>query len=86
MTTVLACVSAAGDVLPTMILHKGKKMWDHFFGDRAYPNTSYNVSEKGWMTEEVFYKWFEQVFVVNGTTRPAIFIYGGHLSHVSSSF
>ncbi|KAJ8874673.1 hypothetical protein PR048_025539, partial [Dryococelus australis] len=54
-----------------MILHKGKRLWDSMFGsEKSYPVTSYFEPEKGWMTEEVFYKF------------PALLKRDGHLSHV----
>lgn len=82
-TTVLACIRADGSKLPPMILHKGKRLWDSMFGgDKSYPDTSYFVSEKGWMTEEVFYSWFTNCFIPNVTEFPALLIYDGHLSHI----
>ncbi|KAG5861882.1 hypothetical protein JTB14_036753 [Gonioctena quinquepunctata] len=85
MTTVLACVNAAGAKMPPLVLHKGKRLWDNMLGDQAYPGTLYYVSDNGWMTEQVFFKWFEQVFLVHCKDRPAILIYDGHLSHVSQA-
>ncbi|KAG5897656.1 hypothetical protein JTB14_024485 [Gonioctena quinquepunctata] len=41
--------------------------------------------DNGWMTEQVFFKWFEQVFLAHCKDRPAILIYDGHLSHVSQA-
>lgn len=81
-TTVLACVSADGGKMPPMILHKGKRMWDTMIGNNAYPDTSYFISESGWMTEEVFTSWFKKVFLKNVKMFPCVLIYDGHLSHI----
>lgn len=82
-TTVLACVNASGFIMPPMILHKGKRLWENMFGTDEYPETSYYVSENGWMTEQVFFLWFKNIFLKNCVERPALLIYDGHLSHIS---
>lgn len=86
-TTVLGCVSADGSKLPPLILHKGKRLWTSSFGDKAkeYPGTSYFISDKGWMTEEVFTSWFKKTFVPNVKEFPCLLIYDGHLSHIGIS-
>lgn len=81
-TTVLFCVAASGRKLPPLIVHKGKKKWDSMIGDKAYPGTSYQVSDNGWMTEAVFQSWFRKIFVPN-VEKPCLLIYDGHLSHIS---
>lgn len=82
-TTVLACVNANGSKMPPMILHKGKRLWDNMFGSDEYPDTSYYVSENGWMTEQVFFLWFKNIFLKFSSDRPLLLIYDGHLSHIS---
>ncbi len=76
-------MSAAGEKMPPLILHKGKKKWTSMFGSKAFPNTSYAVSDNGWMTEEVFTNWFKTHFLPNLKSKPALLIYDGHLSHLS---
>ncbi|KAB0800134.1 hypothetical protein PPYR_08014 [Photinus pyralis] len=82
-TTVLACISASGEKMGPMILHKGKRLWTSMFCEDAFPGTSYFVSENGWMTELVFTSWFRKIFVPNVKEFPALLIYDGHLSHIS---
>jgi len=82
-TTVLVCVNASGQKMPPLILHKGKKLWDNMMGQNAFPNTSYAVSDNGWMTENVFANWFKNHFLQNLSSKPALLIYDGHLSHIS---
>jgi hypothetical protein len=84
-TTVLACVSADGNKLPPLILHKGKRLWNNMFGDAGYTGTSYAVSDNGWMTEDVFLNWFKNQFIIQVTERPVLLLYDGHLSHVGVS-
>ena len=58
-TTVLACVNAAGEKLPPLIIFRGKNIWDSCIphaGD--FPNTAYTAAPNGWMTSEIFEKWF----------------------------
>ena len=62
-TTVLAACSAAGKAFPPMIVHSGKQVqstWkpDLPEGYEFYPWMYANDS--GWMTSELFYKWFEK--------------------------
>lgn len=80
--TVLACVNADGDKLPPLILHQGKRLWDNMLGAAAYPGTSYYVTENGWMTQEVFSKWFKTQFLPQIKSSPTLLIYDGHLSHI----
>ncbi|KAJ8886206.1 hypothetical protein PR048_012415 [Dryococelus australis] len=62
--TVLACVQADGSKLPQLVLHKGKRLSDSMFGnEKEYPGTSYFVSDKRRMTEDVFYSWFTNFFI-----------------------
>lgn len=81
-TTVLACVNAAGQKLPPLILHKGKRLWNNMIGENAFYGTSYSVTENGWMTEIASYNWFKNKFITEVVERPILLIYDGHLSHV----
>lgn len=83
MTTVLACVNAAGQYLPPTIIHQGKRMWDSMIGgDETYPNTAYYTTDNGWMTEVAFFSWFQNCFLKNVTEYPCLLIYDGHASHI----
>ncbi|XP_072397912.1 uncharacterized protein [Diabrotica undecimpunctata] len=82
-TTIFACANVSGSILLPMILHKVKRLWDNMFGTDDYPETSYYVSENGWMTEQVFFLWLKNVFLKNCVERHALLIYDGHLSHIS---
>lgn len=84
MTTVLACVNAAGQCLPPAIIHQGKRMWDSMIGgEEAYPNTAYFTTDNGWMTGVAFLSWFQKCFLKNVSEYPCLLIYDGHVSHIS---
>ena len=62
MTTILACISAAGNHMPPHILYKGKRrQYNWMVGGPK--GTTYDCSESGWMEGPNFYKWFSEVFV-----------------------
>lgn len=85
-TSVLACVNAAGEKLPPLIIFKSKNLWDQWFPRKEdeYPNTSYVAAPKGWMNAEIFENWFRGTFIQSiSEERPVLLIFDGHTSHVS---
>ena len=84
-TSVLACVNAAGEKLPPFVIFKGKNLWDSWISKEGnWPNTVYSAQKNGWMTAELFERWFTKSFVPNvGSERPALLIFDGHNSHVT---
>lgn len=84
-TTVLACVNAAGDKLPPLVIFKAKNMWNSWIPEHGdFPGTSYVAANKGWMTGEIFLNWFKRSFVPGiGQERPVLLIYDGHCSHIT---
>ena len=60
--------------------------------EKAYPGTTYSMSQQGWMEEAVFTNWFSDVFIpyvdevrarLNDPLLKVILIFDGHKSHVS---
>lgn len=50
-TSVLACVSAAGEKLAPLVIFKGKNLWESWIPNKEdFPNTSYAATPRGWMT------------------------------------
>ena len=84
-TTVLACVNAAEEILPPLIVHSGKHIWSSWISDKAFPGTSYKATKNGWMDTNTFYSWFTSQFLqqVPKECRPILLLYDGHLSHIS---
>ncbi|BES92409.1 Hypothetical protein NTJ_05218 [Nesidiocoris tenuis] len=60
-TTVLACISAGGHVLPPLIVHKGKAVQERWVSAEAYQGTMYAATSNGWMEEPTFFFWFTEI-------------------------
>lgn len=91
-TTVLACVSADGQVLPPLIVFKGAAVQARWTSENSYPGTLYAATKNGWMEEPVFYNWLAKSFIPhvnklredrNEMNQKALLIYDGHASHIS---
>lgn len=80
-TTVMACISAAGVLLPPLIIFQGAHLWTSWKGTKDLPNTFYACSEKGWMTTNIFQEWFQK-FCTLIKERPQIVIMDGHVTHL----
>ena len=79
--TVVACVSAAGQCLPPMVIWDRKTLSpDLAVGE--VPGTIYGLSNKGWMDSELFHLWFERHFLrFAPAIRPLLLLMDGHSSH-----
>ncbi|KAJ8867212.1 hypothetical protein PR048_031007 [Dryococelus australis] len=91
-TTVLACVSVDGYVLPPMVVFKGAAVQARWTSENAYPGTLYSMSTNGWMEEPQFYNWLCACFFLyvtklrqlrNFPGQAAILTFDGHASHIS---
>ena len=78
----LAACNAAGRALDPLIIFTGKNFQSTWRGKKTLPNTTYGVSQNGWMDTEIFYQWFVE-FTKQVEERPLLLIYDGHLSHIS---
>lgn len=83
-TTVVLCGSAAGVVLPPMTIYAAKSvnpLWRERGPDRAH----YQCSGKGWINEELFTYWFDNVFLVETAfvPRPLLLIMDNLSAHIS---
>ncbi|CAF3851980.1 unnamed protein product, partial [Rotaria sp. Silwood1] len=83
-TTVLFCGSATGALLPPFIIYKGQRLYEEWCIGGPQ-NAAYGNSENGWMNQNLFYQWFQQVFVeqTKNKPRPLLLIVDGHGSHFS---
>ncbi|SJX61013.1 related to transposase [Sporisorium reilianum f. sp. reilianum] len=90
--TVIECIGSGGQVLPPLIITKGKR---HTIGEHrqmeGVPATwRFSKSPNGWTTNELAIEWLETVFDPN--TKPSapsawrLLILDGHGSHVSTDF
>ena len=84
-TTVLACTCAAGYALPPFVIFNRKTL-NAKATEGEVPGTFYGLSSSGWMTQDLFYHWFEQQFLQYAPQiRPLILFMDGHSSHYNPS-
>ena len=57
--TVLVCVSASGFFIPPLIIYPQKQRIPDHMKKGAIPNTMFEVSESGWINQDIGLKWFE---------------------------
>ena len=79
--TVVACVSAAGQTIPPLIIWKRRTMSpDMAVGE--LPGTQYGFSDSGWMKAKLFDSWFRKQFMRYApASRPLLLLLDGHSSH-----
>ena len=75
-----AAISAAGDVLEPLVVFKGAYVMSGWHNEDYHGMV--DVTPNGWMTADVFFKWFKH-FAEVVTARPLILICDGHSSHLS---
>ena len=81
--TILACVSASGQVIPPFMVHPRKQPVPKNLRVGAYPNTVFNLSENGRITKELFFEWFKMFTVMIPPSRPEVLVLDGHGSHIT---
>ena len=80
--TVLACLNAAGDDVPPMIIY-GKGYPGGNYPRGAPDNTLFARSESGYIDTILFRKWFETHFLRFAVKeRPLLLVFDGHSSHI----
>ena len=82
--TITACVSAAGQIMPPMIIVKGKtyKSLLSFSTDEGPVGAVWTWQQKAWTDDSLGIQWFKEVFLKNcGKTRPQLLIMDQHRSH-----
>jgi hypothetical protein len=77
--TVLSCVSAAGFIVPPMIIYPRKTCVPDKLKDGAFPNTLFKNSESGWINSELFVEWFNEMTRENGV---CLLCLPAHTSHI----
>lgn len=72
--------------LPPYIIHQGKRLYDTWCPKNGFAGTRYNVTESGWVDENVFFDWFTNQFIpsVKSIKRPIILFFDGHTAHIST--
>ena len=84
--TVLACCSASGSVLPPLVIYRRKAL-NRGLVEGEVPETSYALSDRGWMDHEIFENWFTQHFLIHAPpARPLLLLLDGHSTHYHPGF
>ena len=56
--TILICISASGFSIPPLMVYPRKRVPDSM-REGAIPDTMFEVSESGWINQEIYTKWFD---------------------------
>ncbi|XP_066285774.1 uncharacterized protein [Branchiostoma lanceolatum] len=81
--TVMACVSAAGAVLPPMVIYD-KNLPSGRFSEGGPPGAVYAHSASGFINRELFQDWFFKIFVPHcHQSRPILLLLDQHTDHLS---
>ena len=79
--TVVAYASALGSVMPPMVILDRKTLPPQFT-EGEIPGTTYGLSAKGWIDQELFDGWFATHFLKHAPlSRPLLLLLDGHSSH-----
>ncbi len=81
--TVHYAISAAGKILPPFFIFS-KNLPRASYAEGLPEDWTFECTESGFITSELFYKWFNEVFLSNcGNKRPCLLILDNHTSHLS---
>ncbi|XP_062597502.1 uncharacterized protein LOC134258915 [Saccostrea cucullata] len=80
--TATICVAANGLVLPTFLIYENS-FPSGSYRDGAPRDWLFGTSPNGYMDGDLFYKWFETVFLPNCSKRPSLLILDNHESHIT---
>ena len=79
--TIVACGNAIGQVIPPMVIYDAKNLNRHWTADEI-PGTKYGLSEKVWITSELFEGWLVEHFLEHAVSRrPLLILLDGHSTH-----
>ena len=79
--TIVACASATGVALPPMVIFQGTRLnYELTIGE--VPGTLYGLSERGWIDQTLFFRWFNDIFTKYiSPARPVLLMLDGHSTH-----
>ena len=79
--TIVACGNAAGQVIPPLVIFDTKN-FNHAWTVNEVSGTKYGLSEKGWITTELFQSWLTEYFLEYAVSkRPLFLLLDGHSTH-----
>ena len=82
--TSMVCCSASGQVLRPVIIF-GKNWPSGPYSRNGPGGCLYGKSPNGYMDEDLFLTWFEEIFVGMSEVQPTVLIIDGHGSHITYS-
>ena len=71
--TIFSYVSGAGFSLPLFMIYSRKRITETLKED-AYPGTSFNCSDNGWIMEKLYVDWFDFFLKTTPPTRPVLWL------------
>ena len=80
--TIVACGSASGHVIPPMIIFPHVCV-PSYFAAGCPLGSSLASQKKGWVTSELYLKWFKFFIQQIPPARPILLIQDGHSSHIT---
>jgi hypothetical protein len=81
--TIMACYSASGSVIPPLFIFQGKKKIGEDILNGAPAGSVVNISESGWINEDLFYQWLKFFVQSIPPSRPQMLIVDNHESRFS---
>ncbi|CAM4946739.1 unnamed protein product [Rotaria socialis] len=82
-TTSLTCGNAAGDILPPFIIYTAKNL-NRQLTLGGPPDSSFAVSDSGWITKRLFADWFKSFIEhTKNVSKPMLLIMDNHSCHIS---
>ena len=81
-TTILACCSASGRILPPLIIFKAKALWTSWRGNNDLSGVMYSSTPNGFITSDVFSQYFNKICELV-SERPLLLVMDGHITHLS---
>lgn len=79
--TLVGCASADGCFIPPFVIFKGIR-WNDSLKNNCFPNGQTHISPKGWITAELFLKWFRFFINTIPNERPVVLLMDSHSSHI----
>ncbi|XP_044749782.1 MFS-type transporter clz9-like [Coccinella septempunctata] len=83
--TIEICFNATGSYLPPMFIYPRKRMKPELLNG-APPNSWAECSDSGWITAEIFLRWFQKFVILTNAskTNPVMLILDGHATHTQN--
>lgn len=83
--TAVICFSASGTYVPPMLIFPRKRNQPHF-STGLPPGSWVECHETGWITSELFLKWFMKFIEFSKATKedPVLLLFDGHSSHTKN--